>query len=89
VGFRRDCDSVAEARTPVTWPSDTACMTVVDRSQSAVLQFPCEIPREDTELASEEMPGSRRQQFVAVCRADPHQWLPTWISQIDDDDWNG
>ncbi len=23
VGFRRDCDSVAEARTPVTWPSDT------------------------------------------------------------------
>jgi MYXO-CTERM domain-containing protein len=75
-------------RTPALWPDDTPCMTVVDRSQSAVLQFTYRIGHEDTHVEPEELPGSRRHQFVGLCRADPYWWLPAWISQADVAAWN-
>ncbi|WAS95143.1 hypothetical protein [Nannocystis punicea] len=75
-------------RTPALWPDDTPCMTVVDRSQSAVLQFTYRLDHEDTYVEPEELPGSRRHQFVGLCRVDPYWWLPTWISQADVAAWN-
>jgi hypothetical protein len=75
-------------RTPVIWPDDVACMTVVDRSQSAVLQFDYAIPYEDTELTPDELPTSRRHQFVAFCRAGgPQSPPPVWLSWADVEAW--
>jgi MYXO-CTERM domain-containing protein len=76
-------------RTPVQWPADTPCMTVVDRSKSSLLHFPYEIPYEDTELTPDELQTSRRHQFLALCRNySPQEPLPTWISLKDVADWN-
>lgn len=52
-------------RTPVPWPDDTPCMTVVDRSQSAVLHLAYEIPFEDVDISEGEVADSRRNQFGA------------------------
>lgn len=71
-------------RTPVEWPADVACMTVVDRSQSPLLQFNYGIPYEDTDVTEDEVPDSRRHQFVAFCRNhSPQEPLPTWLSWKD------
>lgn len=75
-------------RTPVEWADDTPCMTVVDRTQGSALHFPYQLPREDTALDPEDMPGSRRQQFFAFCRDQPHEGLPSWVSSGDVDGWN-
>jgi MYXO-CTERM domain-containing protein len=71
-------------RTPVEWPADVACMTVVDRSQSPVLHFEYGIPYEDTDVTPDEVPDSRRHQFVAFCKNhSPQEPLPTWLSEKD------
>jgi len=71
-------------RTPVEWPPDVPCMTVVDRSQGTVLKFPYGIPYEDTDVTPDEVPDSRRHQFVAFCRShSPQDPLPTWLSWAD------
>ena len=73
-------------RTPVVWPDDTPCMTVVDRSQAATLQFSYGIPYEDTDTTSDEVADSRRHQFIAFCRGhSPQDPLPTWLSWKDVD----
>lgn len=76
-------------RTPVSWPVDTPCMTVVDRSQTTTLHFPYAIPYEDTDLTPEEFADSRTHQFVAFCRNHSAQEpLPTWLSWQDLGTWN-
>lgn len=71
-------------RTPVLWPEDVPCMTVVDRSQSAVLHFAYDIPYEDTDVTADEVSDSRRHQFIAFCRNhSPQEPLPTWLSDKD------
>ena len=73
-------------RTPVKWPDGTACMTVIDRSQGAVVHFDYEIPLEDTMVTADEVPDSRRHQFVAFCRNHtPQEPLPVWLSWKDVD----
>ncbi|HEY8379941.1 MAG TPA: hypothetical protein VIK91_25800 [Nannocystis sp.] len=75
-------------RTPVEWPDDVPCMTVVDRSRSAVVHFPYGILYEDTELTPDELPTSRRHQFIAFCRDhSPHEPPPTWLSWTDVTTW--
>lgn len=82
-GALRAADGVTP-RVPVKWPDDTPCMTVVDRSQSPVVQFPYGIPYEDTEVTADEVPDSRRHQFIAFCRNhSPQAPLPTWLSWKD------
>lgn len=71
-------------RTPVEWPEDTPCMTVVDRSQGATVHFPYTIPYEDTDVTPDEVTDSRRHQFVAFCRNhSPQEPLPGWLSWAD------
>jgi MYXO-CTERM domain-containing protein len=71
-------------RVPVVWPADTPCMTVVDRSQSPVVHFDYSITMEDTGLLPDEVPDSRRHQFVAFCRDHtPQEDLPPWLSWQD------
>ncbi|MBZ5708554.1 MYXO-CTERM sorting domain-containing protein [Nannocystis pusilla] len=77
---------VHHPRTPVVWPQDTPCMTVVDRSQSTLLHLDYEIPHEDTMVPPPpmEVADSRRHQFVAFCRGHSRQTpLPTWLSWTD------
>ncbi|MCY1060682.1 hypothetical protein [Nannocystis sp. SCPEA4] len=75
-------------RTPVVWPDGIACMTVVDRSQASTLQFDYTIPYEDTELTPDELPSSRRHQFVAFCRDEsPQTPPPIWLSWADAEVW--
>ncbi|PCC72037.1 MYXO-CTERM domain-containing protein [Nannocystis exedens] len=75
-------------RTPVVWPDGVACMTVIDRSQSSTLQFDYAIPYEDTELTPDELPTSRRHQFIAFCRDDsPQTPPPVWLSWTDANLW--
>lgn len=75
-------------RTPVEWPEGVACMTVVDRSVSAVLQFDYAIPYPDVELTPDELPTSRRHQFIAFCRAaSPQTSPPVWLSWVDANTW--
>jgi hypothetical protein len=71
-------------RTPVLWEPPPACMTVVDRSESAALELVYTIPYEDTELTADEVEDSRRHQFVALCRGTSRQEpLPVWLSEAD------
>ncbi|WAS95142.1 hypothetical protein [Nannocystis punicea] len=73
-------------RTPVTWPEDTPCMTVVDRSKGSVLHLSYSIPFEDTMVSPPpaEVADSRRHQFVAFCRGHSAQRpLPNWLSWTD------
>ncbi|WP_143141390.1 hypothetical protein [Nannocystis exedens] len=71
-------------RTPVKWPDDTACMTVIDRSQGSIVHFDYEIPQEDTMVTADEVADSRRHQFVAFCRNHtPQEPLPVWLSWKD------
>lgn len=73
-------------RTPVEWPDDVPCMTVIDRGQSPVYQFSYGIPYEDTDVTPDEVADSRRHQFIAVCRDhSPQEPLPTWLSWKDID----
>lgn len=61
-------------------------MTVVDRAQSAVLSLEYTIPYEDTEVTADEVPGSRRHQFIALCRDHSRQeLLPNWVTWKDVD----
>lgn len=74
-------------RTPVEWPEDTPCMTVVDRSQQVSLHVPYTIPYEDTVVTSDEVLTSRRHQFVAFCRDHSRQLpLPPWLTWKDVED---
>jgi len=73
-------------RTPVVWPADTPCMTVVDRSQGATLSLSYTIPYEDTEVTDDEVADSRRHQFIAFCRDHSRQQPPpSWLSWADVD----
>lgn len=73
-------------RTPVEWPADTACMTVLDRGEQATLHLDYTILDEDTEVTADEVDDSRRHQFLAFCRDHSRQEpLPTWLSWKDVD----
>ncbi|HRI08800.1 MAG TPA: MYXO-CTERM sorting domain-containing protein [Nannocystaceae bacterium] len=70
-------------RTPVVFP-DPPCMTVHDRSIDPVLSFAYTIPYEDTDKTMDEVPDSRRHQFIAFCRDHhPQDPLLNWISEAD------
>lgn len=74
-------------RTPVEWQdSNPACMTVVDRSVSSVLEMSYTILYEDLRPAvtEDEVADSRRHQFLAFCRGHSVQEpLPVWLSTAD------
>jgi len=73
-------------RTPVLWQPRPACMTILDRTESAVLQFGYEIPLEDEKPvdAPDEVDDSRRHQFLGFCRHHSVQdYLPSWLSEAD------
>jgi len=70
-------------RTPVQWP-EGACMRTIDRSVDPIFHVDYEIPFEDTNLTSDELPDSRRHQFLALCRQyDRQTGLPTYVSEDD------
>lgn len=81
-------------RTPVQWEGTAGscelselapqCMTLVDRSDEAVLHVPYRIPYPDTAVTPDEVADSRRHQFFALCRQhDQPNYLPNWISNAD------
>jgi len=73
-------------RTPVLWEPTPPCMTIVDRSLSAKLEFTYSIPYEDLrpESAVDEVVDSRTHQFLAFCRGHSLQEpLPAWLSTAD------
>lgn len=75
-------------RTPVMWDPEPACMTIVDRSVSPLLEFSYTILYEDVvpPEAMDEVEDSRTHQFVAFCRQHSVQLpLPVWLSQMDVD----
>lgn len=75
-----------EPRTPVDWPDDAACLTVVDRSESAMVHMDYGIPFEDPEITPDEVADSRRHQFIAFCRDHSREeFLPIWLSWKDVD----
>jgi hypothetical protein len=70
-------------RIPVDW-SGAPCMTIVDRSASAMLHLPYAVTEEDVGTSADEVEDSRTHQFFALCRArDPQTFLPRWITQAD------
>lgn len=72
----------AHVRTPVLWPE--VCGIVVERDLDPIVQLEYSIPLEDTELEDDELPDSRRHQFVALCRQHPaSELLPAWITRDD------
>lgn len=73
-------------RTPVVWPEDTACLTVLDRSQGATLSLTYTIPYEDTAVTVDEVTDSRTHQFIAFCRDHSRQEPPpSWLTWKDVD----
>lgn len=73
-------------RTPVVWPDDTACLTVVDRSKGATLLLTYTIPYEDTAVTVDEVDDSRNHQFIAFCRDHSRQEPPpSWLTWKDVD----
>lgn len=77
------CHGCEHPRTPVMWDG-SPCMTLVDRSVDPVLHIEYAIPFEDTALAPEDLPDSRRHQFFAFCRdRSAVEWLPDWITDGD------
>ena len=71
-------------RTPVLWEPEPACMTIVDRTVSPVVEFQYTIPYEDVELTVDEVDDSRRHQFLAFCRQHSVQIpMPGWLSEAD------
>ena len=75
-----------EPRTPVAWPEDTACLTVVDRTNEAMLHMEYGIPFEDADVTVDEVADSRRHQFLAFCRDHSREeFLPIWLTWKDVD----
>lgn len=75
-----------EPRTPVAWPDDTACLTVIDRSQGAMVHMDYGVPFEDVGPTADEVADSRRHQFVAFCRDHSREeFLPIWLTWKDVD----
>ena len=75
-----------EPRTPVAWPEDTGCLTVVDRAQGAMLHMDYGVPFEDIGATADEVVDSRRHQFVAFCRDHSREeFLPIWLTWKDVD----
>lgn len=73
-------------RTPVIWPADPPCMTVIDRSKTTMLHFGYEIPYEDIDVTPDEVADSRRHQFIALCSSySPQDPPPRWLSWKDVD----
>ena len=73
-----------EPRTPVAWPEETACLTVVDRSQAVMLHMGYGVPFEDVGPTEDEVADSRRHQFVAFCRDHSREeFLPIWLTWKD------
>lgn len=71
-------------RTPVIWPDDVPCITMLDRSQGAELSLRYTIPFEDTAVTVDEVLDSRTHQFIAVCRDHSRQEpLPSWLTWKD------
>jgi uncharacterized protein (TIGR03382 family) len=81
-------------RTPVQWEGTGGecmlpelapqCMTLVDRTDDAVMHIPYRIPYPDTMVTPDEVADSRRHQFFALCRQhDQQEYLPNWISDAD------
>jgi len=72
-------------RIPVDWTGG-ACMTIVDRSASTMVNLPYAILMEDTDITDDEVDDSRTHQFFGYCRShDPQTFLPRWITQDDID----
>lgn len=75
-----------EPRTPVDWPQDTACLTVVDRAQGTMLHMSYTVPFEDINITPDEVADSRTHQFIAFCRDHSREeFLPVWLSWKDVD----
>jgi hypothetical protein len=75
-----------EPRTPVAWPEETPCLTVVDRTQEAMLHMEYGIPFEDADVTVDEVADSRRHQFLAFCRDHSREeFLPIWVTWKDVD----
>lgn len=73
-------------RTPVVWPQETACLTVLDRSQGGTLSLSYTIPYEDTAVTPDEVVDSRTHQFIAFCRDHSRQEPPpSWLTWKDVD----
>ncbi|MBZ5711784.1 hypothetical protein [Nannocystis pusilla] len=73
-----------EPRTPVDWPDATACLTVVDRQQSAMVHMPYSVPFEDVDVTVDEVADSRTHQFIAFCRDHSREeFLPIWLTWSD------
>lgn len=71
-------------RTPVLWEPAPACMTIVDRTESPIVEFVYTIPYEDKDPTADEVETSRRHQFLAFCRGHSVQEpLSMWLSQAD------
>lgn len=73
-------------RTPVKWEPTPACMTIIDRTIDAKLEFTYQIPYEDLppQDATDEVDDSRRHQFIGFCaQHSPQQPLPVWLSAAD------
>src|SRR5688572_6975345 len=73
----------AKPRTLVDW-NDAPCMTLVDRSQDALVHLAYDVPNEDVGVTPDEVEDSRTHQFFATCRtAVPLDILPSWITPTD------
>lgn len=70
-------------RTPVLWP-EAPCIRDVDRSGDPLFAFSYDIPKEDTALTSDELPDSRRHQFIALCRQYPAGSVPPLFVSVAD-----
>ena len=78
-------------RTPVIWPAETACMTIVDRTEDPVLHLDYEIPYEDPlspeDVSEDEVEDSRTHQFLAFCRQahlfEVEAGMPNFVSVAD------
>ncbi len=72
-------------RTPALFPPHE-CLTVVDRTRDATLDFAVHIPFEDTMITEDELADSRTFSFFALCRdPGPLAVLPNWIAWDDVD----
>lgn len=75
--------NVGLPRAPVIHQGE-ACITRVDRTQSAVVHLDYTIPYTDLCLTEDEVADSRTHQFLAFCRDEPAGYTrPRWLSHAD------
>lgn len=67
-------------RTPAVF-TDVPCVTTVTRGE--VMHIAYAVPYDDTELTADELPDSRRHQWLAFSQQRFDFGFPTWVSQAD------